>query len=247
MVSLPGPETIGSNHPSAAIMPNAEQLSLPLFPPVPGEQDDEKRPERSFNPDEIDGMIYKKEFLTEHDCDELVRKINDQPWSNALSRRVQHYGWQYDYASKTVTEDTHLGPLPGWLQSIAKRLHQGGYCEEVPDQVIINEYRPGQGIASHIDRETFGPTVATISLCDCWPMDFTPVGRQTGHNVKRELFLSVGSLLVLKGDARSKWSHGIAKRKSDGREQQKKERQLRISVTFRTVKKGAAKMIAPPG
>ena len=219
-------------------MPNTEQLSLPFFPPVSGRQDDKKHPERSFSLDEIDGVIYKEEFFAEHECDELVRKINDQPWNNALSRRVQHYGWRYDYTSKTVTEGTRLGPLPDWLQNIAKRLHQKRYFEGVPDQVIINEYQPGQGIAPHIDRETFGPTVATISLCDCWPMEFTPIGTKTDHNGKSELFLGVGSLLVLKGDARNKWLHGIAKRKSDKHEPQKKERrprQRRISVTFRTV------------
>ena len=200
----------------------------------------EDRPESSSKPNEIDvpGIVYREAFLRPDECDELVRKIDDQPWSNDLSRRVQHYGWRYDYTSKTVAEDTRLGPLPDWLLSIAERLHQEGFFEEIPDQVIINEYQPGQGIAPHMDRQTFGPTVATISLCECWPMEFTPIGRQAGRNGKRELFLGVGSLLVLKGDARDKWLHGIAKRKSDRPEPQKKERrprQHRISVTFRTV------------
>ena len=200
----------------------------------------EKRPESPARPDEIGipGIDYREVFLNPDECDEIVRMINDQPWRNDLSRRVQHYGWRYDYASKGVAEDTRLGPLPDWLLSIAERLHQEGFFEGVPDQVIINEYQPGQGIAPHIDRETFGPTVATISLCDCWPMEFTPIGTKTDHNGKSELFLSVGSLLVLKGDARNKWLHGIAKRKSDKHEPQKKERrprQRRISVTFRTV------------
>ena len=183
-------------------------------------------------------MIIARRFLNADECDEIVKKINDQPWSSALSRRVQHYGWRYDYASKTVTEDTRLGPLPDWLESIAERLHQEGFFEEVPDQVIINEYQPGQGIAPHIDRKTFGPAVATISLCESWPMEFKPIGRQTDNNRKKELFLGVGSLLVLKDDARDKWLHGIAKRKSDKPEPQKKERrprQRRISITFRTV------------
>ncbi len=200
----------------------------------------ERRPESPSKPSEIGvpGIDYREAFLNPDECDEIVRKIDDQPWSNDLSRRVQHYGWRYDYASKTVAEDTRLGPLPDWLSSLAERLHQEGFFEEVPDQVIVNEYQPGQGIAPHIDRETFGPTVATISLCERWPMEFTPIDRQTGNNGKRELFLGVGSLLVLKDDARDKWLHGIAKRKSDRPEPQKKERyprQRRISVTFRTV------------
>ena len=221
-------------------MPNAEQLSLPLFPPVSGEQDDGKRSGGPSKPSEIGvpGIDYREAFLKLGECDELVRKIDSQPWSNDLSRRVQHYGWRYDYASKAIAEDTRLGPLPDWLQGIAERLYRKGYFERVPDQVIINEYQPGQGIAPHIDRETFGPTVATISLCERWPMEFTLIDRQTNHVEKIERFLDVGSLLVLRGDARDKWLHGIAKRKSDRPEPQKKERrprQRRISVTFRTV------------
>ena len=221
-------------------MPNTDQLVLPLFSPVSEEQDDEKRSGSPYKPNEIGvpGIDYREAFLRLDKCDELVRKIDGQPWSNELSRRVQHYGWRYDYASKTVTEDMHSGPLPDWLQGIAERLYREGYFERVPDQVIVNEYQPGQGIAPHIDRKTFGPTVATISLCESWPMEFTPIGRQTGKNGKRELFLGVGSLLVLKDDARDKWLHGIAKRKSDKPEPQKKERRprkRRISVTFRTV------------
>ena len=32
------------------------------------------------------------------------------------------------------------------------------------EQAIVNEYEPGQGIAPHVDRDCFGPVVATVSL-----------------------------------------------------------------------------------
>ena len=43
------------------------------------------------------------------------------------------------------------------------------------------------------------------------------------------------SLVVLYSDARSKWQHGIAKRKSDTWNGQEIERQRRVSITFRTI------------
>ena len=44
---------------------------------------------------------------------------------------------------------------------------EGGDLEEV-----VVEYEPGQGIAPHIDRDCFGPVVATVSLGSAVNMDF---------------------------------------------------------------------------
>jgi len=43
------------------------------------------------------------------------------------------------------------------------------------------------------------------------------------------------SLIVLKGEARYEWAHGIAKRKSDNWQGQVFKRTRRVSLTFRTV------------
>ena len=43
--------------------------------------------------------------------------------------------------------------LPKWLQTLGRKLKEEGYMPTEPDQVIVNEYKPGQGIASHIDCE----------------------------------------------------------------------------------------------
>jgi len=44
-----------------------------------------------------------------------------------------------------------LGKLPKWLNDVASKIKEDGLCEIVPDQVIINEYKLGQGISPHID------------------------------------------------------------------------------------------------
>ena len=44
----------------------------------------------------------------------------------------------------------HIGELPQWLGMLVYRLEKEGYMPEGTDQVIINEYQPGQGISSHI-------------------------------------------------------------------------------------------------
>lgn len=180
----------------------------------------------------LTGMHYAQNYLHPGTQTSLLEIIDRQPWSTALRRRTQHYGWRYDYQARTITESLRLGPLPDWIQGVASDLQQQGWFEHTPDQVIINEYQPGQGISMHKDRECFGPEVATLSLGDTVPMDFTPLRGTCGQPFA--MTLAPGSLLILKGEARNNWMHGIAKRTHDGN----RPRQRRVSITFRTVETG---------
>ena len=152
-------------------------------------------------------------------------------WRNDLSRRVQHYGWRYDYKARAITPDMHLGALPDWLANVAQKLcAETGLFDRVPEQVIVNEYLPSQGIATHIDHPGFGPTVCMVSLLDDWEMDFSKNWRD-----KNPALLKQGSVVLLNGPARSEWQHGIAPRKSELMENGRRERKRRLSMTFRTV------------
>ena len=182
------------------------------------------------------GVIYEPGFMTTAECDSLLGSIDGRPWMNDLKRRVQHYGWRYDYSARFVTENMRAEPLPYGIKDVAERLRSRGWFTQTPDQVIVNEYEPGQGIAPHVDRDCFGPAVATLSLGDYWPMQFIPVGRNADRTERQEVLLDVGSVLVLTDDGRNKWMHGITRRKTDGRGPDKRERQRRVSVTFRTIK-----------
>ena len=86
-------------------------------------------------------------------------------WRDDLSRRVQHYGWRYDYRARAITPDMHIGALPAWLSRLAHKIYdETGLFDRVAGQVIVNEHLPGQGIATHIDHPGFGPTVCTIGM-----------------------------------------------------------------------------------
>ena len=86
-----------------------------------------------------------------------------------------------------------LGPLPGWALELAERLRHEGISPALPDQLIVNEYLPGQGIASHIDCEPcFGGVICSLSLGSSCAMVMTQAcdGRQ------EQIRLVPGSLLV---------------------------------------------------
>ena len=126
----------------------------------------------------VPGLRYLPGFLSPSEQEDAIRRIdaNDGAWLTDLSRRVQQYGWRYDYAARAVTADMRIGPLPDWLQTLAERLYEAGCFDRAPEQVIINEYEPGQGIAMHADHPGFGPAVAMVSLGDDWEMDFSRLG-----------------------------------------------------------------------
>ena len=108
--------------------------------------------------------------------------------------------------------------------------HFGG---DFPDQCIVNEYRPGQGIGMHADHAQFGPVVASLSLAAAWPMRFRPRDTRPyaagGLPRDQTATLPRRSLLVLAGHSRHAWMHGIDP--SDSAAQP----HTRLSATFRTV------------
>ena len=158
---------------------------------------------------------------------------HEHQWLKDLKRRVQHYGFKYDYKARKVNLDMRIGHLPEWLQALGRRLYEDGHMPAEPDQVIVNEYEPGQGISSHIDCEPcFANMIVSLSLGSGGVMDFTS---KLDKAKKIPVWLAPKSIIVLRDEARYKWLHGIAPRESDQWAGQKYERQRRVSLTFRKV------------
>ena len=190
----------------------------------------------SFFPDEWpDGLTYLENYISEDEADRLVQEIDTARWRTDLKRRVQHYGYRYDYKSRQARREDYLGPLPELFQQLAERLTTEGHFQAVPDQVIVNEYQPGQGISAHIDcQPCFGATIASLSLLSACVMRFD----SQSLSQQMDLGLQPASLLVLKDEARHLWTHAIPSRKSDIIAGQKHYRSRRISLTFRTMNFG---------
>ncbi|MBL8793546.1 MAG: alpha-ketoglutarate-dependent dioxygenase AlkB [Planctomycetia bacterium] len=180
----------------------------------------------------IPGLSYQTDYLGLEAEKHLLSIIDDQPWLDDLRRRVQHYGYRYDYKARQVAADMYLGPLPDWAAQLASRLHREGWFERVPDQLIVNEYQPGQGISKHVDCvPCFGPTVASLSLGSGCAMEFE--NKQAG--LKVALPLAPRSLVVLQREARYHWTHVVPARKKDHVGGKTAIRGRRVSLTFRTV------------
>lgn len=179
--------------------------------------------------DGIKGLFYIQNYLTATEMEMIKEKIDKEiilePISQkANSRLVAHYGYYYSY------DKTGLKPapvIPEYLQNLAdpKRINNilgFDLIMEPFEQVIINEYKPGQEINYHTDHKVlFGPIIACITVGQSVPINF-----KLGNEVKK-LNIKAGSMYIMTGDARSMWQHYL---KNNGDE-------TRYSITYRTINK----------
>eukprot|EP00009_Paramoeba_aestuarina_P005427 CAMPEP_0201510026 /NCGR_PEP_ID=MMETSP0161_2-20130828/2891_1 /ASSEMBLY_ACC=CAM_ASM_000251 /TAXON_ID=180227 /ORGANISM="Neoparamoeba aestuarina, Strain SoJaBio B1-5/56/2" /LENGTH=246 /DNA_ID=CAMNT_0047905141 /DNA_START=801 /DNA_END=1541 /DNA_ORIENTATION=+ len=187
--------------------------------------------------DGVEGCLVIPDFITEEEEKRLLKSLNQEEWMHPLKRRVQHYGYKYDYTSKKITKDDYLGLLPDWSSFLIPRFLENNLFLSAPDQLIVNEYEPGQGISPHIDRvQIFGPRIISVSLGSPTVMELI-----SKEKTKKSLVLPRRSLLLLTGEARFKWKHGIPARQTDNvtdsisGKQMKIIRMKRVSLTFRNM------------
>jgi alkylated DNA repair dioxygenase AlkB len=172
----------------------------------------------------ISGLTYIPNYISAAHEESLIKLIDAKEWNLQLKRRTQHYGYKYDYKARVINAASYLGAMPDWLEELCEGLKN--IFPKKPDQVIVNEYLPGEGIASHIDCLTcFSETVCSLSLASGCMMDLK------NGAMKKSIYLEAKSLLILSHQARYQWHHAIAPRKSDNGI----KRKLRISLTFRKV------------
>ena len=181
------------------------------------------------------GAVLVPDFVTETEETQILERITARTWSTSIGRRVQHYGYRYDYQRNETL--TPADPFPDWAHRLAERLRPW-FEACTPVQCIVNEYHPGQGIGMHADHNDFGPTVASVSFASEWPMRFRS---RRGQRYARDglendevAMLPRRSALILSAAARNAWMHGI------DRAQSRTMTATRVSATFRTVATRAA-------
>ncbi len=179
----------------------------------------------------IAGLRYIPNYLSAHEQDDLIHVIDEQPWLQGARSRIQQYGYSVEAPRRRMPE-LYLGPLPEWLLPLAARICRDRLIDALPDQVIVSEFQPGQGMAAHIDcRACSGDGMAAISLGGPCVMVFS----HTQTHEEFRVLLAPGSLLCLRGDARRFWKHGFRARKFDEFDGHTFPRERRVDVTFRDI------------
>jgi alkylated DNA repair dioxygenase AlkB len=174
----------------------------------------------------IPGLRYLADYLDTDSHDALLSAANARGWQRTSGRGVQIYGYSYNHIKGGIYR---VDDLPEWVSGLAECLRRDGLMPCVPDQMVANEYQPGAGIFSHVDAPVFDDPIVSVSLGSPCVMQFTECdsGRQ------EEFLVAPRSALVLSGDARDKWKHGIPARSQDVWMDQLLPRATRVSLTFR--------------
>ncbi|KAG2425074.1 hypothetical protein HXX76_013983 [Chlamydomonas incerta] len=149
-------------------------------------------------------------------------------WEVLAKRRVQHYGYRFDYLTRNVDLAKPLGPLPAWAAQLAARIGELPQVSMRMDQLTVNEYEPGVGLSPHIDTHSaFTGPIISLSLGSAAVMEL-----RRGE-AARPLLLPPRSLLIMGGESRYAWQHYIPHRLSDVVEGESLVRGRRLSLTFR--------------
>ncbi|XP_070283033.1 tRNA (carboxymethyluridine(34)-5-O)-methyltransferase ALKBH8 isoform X1 [Myotis yumanensis] len=202
------------------------------------------------------GLKVVEEIISSEDEKLLLESVNwtedtDNPnFQKSLKhRRVKHFGYEFHYENNNVHKDKPLpGGLPDICDSMLEKWLKEGFIRHKPDQLTVNQYEPGHGIPAHIDTHSaFEDEIISLSLGSEIVMDF-----KHPDGVTVPVMLPRRSLLVMTGESRYLWTHGITPRKFDTVQASKghksgiitgdvgdltlSKRGIRTSFTFRKVR-----------
>ncbi|KAI9993510.1 hypothetical protein PInf_015680 [Phytophthora infestans] len=196
----------------------------------------------------VPGLKFEAEFVTEAQeaaCLAFFERENGAHWANTIrARQVQHFGYEFNYDTRRCDPDQPMKePIPEVLQPVIDKIVECGIMDgDRPDQITVNEYLPGQGIAFHLDTHSaFTTTIASLSICSEVVMDF-----RHPDGVRNEgVLLPARSLAVMSGASRYKWEHAIVPRTFDVIDGKQIPRQRRVSITFRKIHSGPCECSFP--
>jgi alkylated DNA repair protein alkB homolog 6 len=184
-------------------------------------------------------FYYIPNFLSSAECDSVLEKVTCycptqvlacshlqipvRRWTAVSGRRVQAHP-----STLAKGEVLLAAPLPDWLTSnppILDRFKSFGIFNHTkhghPNHVLVNEYKPGEGIMFHEDGPAYDRVTATVSLGGTLVLDIKekslndeilddqPGDHQPSPKSWR-ILQEPGSLLVTVDDAYSTLLHGIS-------------------------------------
>ncbi|XP_077397142.1 tRNA (carboxymethyluridine(34)-5-O)-methyltransferase alkbh8 isoform X1 [Festucalex cinctus] len=165
------------------------------------------------------GLVLVEDFVSPEEEALLLAAIDWSSTSDDVTaqkalkhRRVKHFGFEFRYDNNNVDKDKPLPVgIPEECQPVLQRIMESGHTKFMPDQLTVNQYESGQGIPPHVDTHSaFEDTILSLSLGTKTVMEFRhPDGRVVS------VFLPARSLLVMQGESRYLWTHGITPRKFD--------------------------------
>lgn len=175
--------------------------------------------QKLFEPTLPPGAIFIKDIISDDIETTWIEKMN------------QYTNWIKESTCKKIQAKN----IPEWIP----KNQMEEYCQVSLgyfNEIIMNEFQPGQGIMSHIiDPDQYDDVICILSLGSDCVMELRPTGKNSVKESKKQLIpiaLRRKSLLKLSGPSRYEWEHAIPRRQVDLLNSTKIERQTRFSITF---------------
>ncbi|KAF5889229.1 alpha-ketoglutarate-dependent dioxygenase alkB 6, partial [Clarias magur] len=115
-------------------------------------------------------VYYIPEFISEAEEEYLLQQVYNAPkpkWTQLSGRRLQNWGG-LPHPKGMIAEK-----LPDWLLRYTEKVSGlGAFAGKSANHVLVNEYRPEEGIMPHEDGPLYHPTVTTITLGSHTLLDF---------------------------------------------------------------------------
>ncbi|KAK5670747.1 hypothetical protein BDV3_005057 [Batrachochytrium dendrobatidis] len=178
-------------------------------------------------------IFYIPQFITAEEASSLITHIfqRSNRWTTLRNRRLQTWGTMPapPLMNQSWSASKHQ-PLPSWMHPVLDRIQSLGIfsSSQPPNNCLVNEYRPGQGIMPHLDGPKYTSMVATVSLGEAAMLDFYPYHSNTRDEYATDrdkiessasyqsdikpafsVIVEPLSLLVLQDEAYDHYMHGI--------------------------------------
>lgn len=164
---------------------------------------------------------YIPDFISEDEEAYLLQEVYKSPktkWTQLSGRRLQNWG------GLPHTKGMLAEKIPDWLQTYCGKISAlGAFGGKSANHILVNEYKPGEGIMPHEDGPLYHPTVTTISLGSHTLLDFyAPISGLESDAPQTEesrflfsLLVKPRSLLILQDEMYQRLLHGIQPRTQD--------------------------------
>ncbi|EFJ37557.1 hypothetical protein SELMODRAFT_165238 [Selaginella moellendorffii] len=158
--------------------------------------------------EEVEGLWICRDFLSNHEQQELIDDIEAvESWfTNPNENQAMRFGGLPLWALN-LSALVHSCVLEEQLSKRSKILAREVISREpLFDQMIVNSYKPLEGIGAHVDLLRFEDGIVILSLVSSRVMTFKSC--EDGSR-KVGVMLRPGDLLVMSGEARYGWTHEI--------------------------------------
>ena len=94
------------------------------------------------NAQHIAGLKILFDFISKEEEKELLNNIDKSAWLTVLKRRVQHYGYKYDYKARRIDKSFFIGEIPNWMKFLSDRLQQQKIIDDLDksDSTLIKSW-----------------------------------------------------------------------------------------------------------